>query len=530
MSLSHAIGQTVRKHGGASIGARQHLGRRHNIQAPVSGLNTSDAWAAMRPKYAIHLDNFFPESGAVVLRRGCREHATEVGNGEVLSLFAHESGTVSKMFAVGGGTLYEVSDNAAGTSLKSGLTSSRWQTAMHGGHTVMVNGEDDPLRILPAGTLAAAHGWSKASGQDSIPFAASQLYRVLPFKGRLFFLQKDTANLWYGGLGFVQGELTRFALDRVHPDGGNAIGLGTITIDSGDGVDDLLCIFFDSGAVIVYQGADISSSSSWSLVGIWKIGRLVGDKAVLKYGGDLIALTDDGVVSVTKLTTGGELEAGNMRGNLSHNIANRISEMNILYGDVTGWDAALHTPANWLVINVPVQGGIQYVRNTQTGAWCRFTGWNARCFTRWNRKLYYGGTDGRVYETNVGASDNGVPIEGDCRGAFQYLGSSADKRFTMARALVDADANVSFVLGTTTDFNEDGGLEAPTNIVTGGAKWNATKWNTAKWAGGVFSLQEWQSLNRDGTAISVRLRSSTTGARLRYYAADVIAERTQGLL
>ena len=539
MSIGYAINRAALQ--GADLGPRNSLGKRDTIQAPVGGWNTADAWASMKPKYAIQIDNYFPESGAVVLRRGSRVSATGAGTDYVQTLIPHQSGTVSKLYAVGGGQIWNVTNPSqvstlAAESVKDGsYASDRWRFAHFAGSTIMVNGEDPPERIQPDGTMAADHNWTKASGQDGLPFSASDLSQVLPFKGRLFFLQKDTANLWYGDLGAIQGDLTRFALDRVNADGGNAIGLGTITIDSGEGVDDLLCIFFDNGSVLVYQGTDITSSSDWDLVGLWKIGRLIGDKALTKFGGDLVAMTTDGYIPVTRLLQTGRVAHSSEIANLSSKIANTVTEKAALHGDTVGWDCVLHTNSNWLLFNVPAFGGEQHVMNTQTGAWCRFVGMDARCWAQWKDRLFFGGPGGSVLEANVGTNDNGNPIEGDVRGAFQYLGTAMDKRFTLARALIDSDADVTFTIGTVTDFNEEGGLEAPSSLRTGGAEWDEAEWGDdddpgSDWAGGTFSLQEWQALNRDGTAISVRLRSSTSGARMRYFATDIISETTHALL
>ena len=537
MSLAWAINKHAQR--GAVVGDRSAGGQRKTIQAPVDGWNTSDAYATMPPKYAVVLENFFPEAGSVSLRRGSRTTARGVGTGYVSTLIPHESGSVRRLYAVGGGQLWNVTNNAQvaidATSLKNGsYTSDRWRWASMAGHTIMVNGEDVPELILPDGSVAAANAaaWTKAAGQDAITFSASRLAHVLPFKGRVYFLEKDSPNLWYGNLGAVRGDLTRFALDRVHAEGGNAIGIDTVTVDAGSGVDDLLLIFFDTGSVLVYQGSDPTSAGVDGLrqVGIWKLGRLIGDRATVKYGGDLIAMTVDGYVSMKQTLQGGRVSVSRETSNISLKIANTITERYRQFGGNSGWDCVLFTPATWLLFSVPLEGGEQHVMNTQTGAWCRLTGMDARCWTVWNDRLFFGGPGGTVVEANVARDDDGDLIEGDVQGAFQYLGTAMDKRFTMARALVDSDGDVSFRIGVTTDFNDPGRLAAATEIATSGAEWDTAEWDVAEWAGGTFSLQEWQGLNEDGTAISVRLRSSTRGASLRYFACDVVTEPTIALL
>lgn len=532
MSLLAGIGKARRRYAGAHAGKPgPFTGKRYTIPAPVWGLNTRDGAASMDEKYAVKMDNYIADEGAVRLRKGCKRHTTGVGSGDVMALIPHQSGTVEKLFAAGSGGIYDITSTidslteAAGSALLSGQNSDRWLSAAFGGSTICCNDDenDDPIRFQPDGTLASAHSWTGTG------LSAGKLRHPLPFKGRMFFIENNSANLWYGGIGAVQGTLTSFAMDRVHPEGGNLIGMGSITVDAGSGVDDLACFFFDSGAAAVYQGTDISSATGWSLVGLWNLGRLIGDKALVKMGGELVALTTDGVVPLRTMLTGGRVQE-NKGAALSDAIAPSFTEAAQLYGNVTGWDSILHTPRKYLIFNIPAPNGQQYVMNTQNERWSRFTGWKAHCFARFKDRLWFGGPNGEVHEAGVGEEDAGVPIEGEVQGAPNYIRTAQEKRFTLARALVEADADVSFSLGATTDFVEAAPLDTTSQIVTEGANWDEAAWDDSEWAGGIFSLNEWQALNANGTALSIRLRSSTKGANIGYYATDVVVDEAEGIL
>jgi hypothetical protein len=59
------------------------------------------------------------------------------------------------------------------------------------------------------------------------------------------------------------------------------------------------------------------------------------------------------------------------------------------------------------IVNVPLTATQyeQYVRNTSTGAWCRFTGWNACTFGVFADRLYFGTPDGRLVLADTGQQD-----------------------------------------------------------------------------------------------------------------------------
>ena len=176
MSLARAIRRISQLHGPVSVGQRETIGRRNTIPAPTKGWNTRDPLADMNAAYAVVLDNFFPDRGAVRLRRGFTEHATGVGTGYVETLIPHYSGSVAKFYAIGGGSLYDITmSGAVSTALASSLTSNVWSWAAAGGSTILANGADTPMRIEPAGTIATAHGWTGIT-------TASNLNKPLAFK------------------------------------------------------------------------------------------------------------------------------------------------------------------------------------------------------------------------------------------------------------------------------------------------------------------------------------------------------------
>ena len=269
----------------------QGQGRRGVIPAPVMGWNSNDPEAAMEPIYAIHCENYFPERGRVASRRGSTDYATlPVSTNPVETLATVVNGATEKLYAFTSASVYDVSDPAAVTEAVSlGITEGRWRGATMNGHGIFVNGTDAPLTVDATNTWVA-HGWTGTG------LTASNLTQVAVHKRRLFFLEKDSANLWYGDLSAITGPLNKFNLGLVNAAGGNAMAVGSLSLDTGAGIDDLLVICMSRGHVLVYAGNDPSTISDWQLAGIFHLGAVIGDRPLIKLGGDLIAITADGYI------------------------------------------------------------------------------------------------------------------------------------------------------------------------------------------------------------------------------------------
>ena len=535
--LQHAA---VRASGKA---ARQGT-RRSSLPSPVKGLNTRDSLTDIKPGYALNLVNYFPSGQSLELRRGTLRHTERplpgasgassdrpgaLGSGAVRNVF---SAGPDRLYAVSStGRLVDVTDGDTGTRPLAVFTAgSRLSVADMNDHTILCNGTDFPARIGPAGRLTSDHGWH-APGLD-----VHLLSGVLSHKNRLFFLEKGTANLWYGGLFSVQGLLTRFPLSGVARGAGNAVALGDMTVDGGEGPDDRLFVFMESGDVLVYLGSDIASSDTWRLGGVYRLPPLVGDSPLVHLQGDLLALTRGGLVSMSSMQRKGR--AGALGSALTTNVFNRVEELADTYGGEVGWDLQVH--GNMLLVSVPVPGGLQLVMNTVTGAWCEFKGMDAHSWhSPDGEKLYYGGGDGHVYSAlddrakgtdhaNVGT---GQPIEGLVQFAYSNLRIPQSKHFKLARLLVESDAAIDYSAGVATDYDTSlPRASARISAASGSSQWNKAEWNKAEWGSAFARHRPWKAVNRFAVAVSMWLVSSTKGARVKIHNADLTYEVQQGTL
>lgn len=490
-----------------------------SIPAPVAGWNKRDPLFNMDPRFATIMDNYFPQTNFVELRNGSTSHATGVGSGAVETLFSYRSASLKKLLAAGGGAIYDAtSSGAVGAPLASGFTSNRWQTTNFNGRGFLVNGVDAP-QSYDGSTISAA-------GFTGSGLTPSDLFAVHPFKERLLFLENESASFWFGGVDAVTGSLSEFPLGSVHPEGGPAVAIGTLTIDGGSGIDDLLVIFMESGDVLVYAGTDPSSASTFALIGIFSIGRPIGSRPLVKLGPDLIVITSDGYIPLRQF-----LRIGRSQTNLaiSDTISGAVSDAVRDFGANFGWQAVLYPRANWLLFNVPrVENGQadQHVMNTLTGAWSRFTGMNASSWAVHDDLVYFGGTGGVVFLADDAASDNGSSIIGDAQSAYVYFGGRAVlKRFTNFRPVLSSDATVNVSMGLGVDFQDAVGVNAVQSIASAGTLWNTELWDTFLWAGGQTVQKGWQSAAEIGTAAAVRIKTETDNQSIRWFSTDVLFER-----
>ena len=270
--------------------------------------------------------------------------------------------------------------------LATSQNSDRWQAIPFGNRTILLNsGTDSPLRIEADGSITGVHGWTVETGQT---LDVADLFNAVPFKNRLIFIEKDSSDLWYGPLNGIQGELKKFPLGGVSPAGGNVLGAGTITLDGGQGPDDLFVVFMSSGAALIYSGTDINQANGFNKVGEFALGRLIGERPLVPFGNDLVAITTDGYVPVLELLRSSRGRTGGYL-NLSDTIASAVSRAVGLYGEDFGWQPVLYTDAKWLLFNIPAgQGTVQHVMNTQTRAWCRFRGLAAACWVTHGKRIF----------------------------------------------------------------------------------------------------------------------------------------------
>ena len=143
--------------------------------------------------------------------------------------------------------------------------------------------------------------------------------------------------------------------------------------------------------------------------------------------------------------------------------------------------------------------------NALTGAWCRFTGWNANCFEIFNNDLYFGGNDGTVNLAYSGGLDLGTPIAADMQCAFNYFDDPGRiKRVTMVQPLMVAGGSITPTISVDEDF-AIALATAPVSILVGGAAWDSAHWDVDKWPAGNITVIPWLSVEAIGHALAIHM-------------------------
>lgn len=498
--------------------AKRAVSQPVSLPAPVGGWNARDALPSMQPADAVILENWYPATTEVTLRNGYAKHVTGI-TGQVETLMAYSGAATDKLFAIAGGNVYDVtSQGAVGAAVVTGLTNSRWgycNIATSGGNFLsMANGVDAPRNYNgSAWSTPAITGVTATTLRDPILYAQRQ-----------FFIGNNSLKVWYLPVQSIAGAAAAVDVAPFMTKGGYIVAHGTWTIDAGNGVNDHYVIMTNKGQIIVYQGTDPTSSTTWSMVGVWDIGAPVGRRSLYKYAGDMLIISQDGVVPLS-----GALQSSRVqpRVAITDKIQYAISAAVTDYATNFGWQLMYVPTINQLWVNVPVQEGQnqqQYVMNTITGSWCNYTGWNANCMEMYNDEPYFGG-DGYVARAWYTSADDGNNITALGLQAFNNFNSAGSlKRFTMSRPIFRTDGSPAIYAGINIDFNTDIPTSSLTFTPVNYSNWDSALWDAGTWGGALSVLQNWQGLNGVGYYGAPIVKTAAANIQVRWVSTDIVIE------
>lgn len=522
------------------LNLRKTISKSTSLPAPVGGLNAFDTIALMPEKDAIIMRNFFPETYGVTVRRGCRVQSEGL-SGYVCTLMAHNNTTGdSRLFAVDQTDIWDVTSpgDVSGATPVRASSNPWWQYVSFGNaagtHLIAFNGVDNGFWYsngVVRELFALETPGPEPTEGEWVGIDPKKLVHVTAHQKRIWAVEKESTRGWYLEPEAVYGNAKSFDFGGCFTRGGYLQQLITWTTDSGFGPDDMLLAISSNGDVACYKGINPDSADTWALVGVYYVGATFTRRCATKFGGDVVFLTQYGVLTMNSILKGEEVITVNA---LSRKIQAVASELITAGSDRPGWSVHTYPAANMLIVNVPgvvLSQNMQLVCNLLTGAWTVFEGWQSLTFASLHASLFFA-TDSKVYRCWEGhldfvplTGDGGIPILAECQQAFSYFGSPGTlKHFKMLRPTVIYAGKFSYRAGANMDFDFE---TVPPPAATGTSNygvWDESLWDTTDvWSGGSQSAKQWVSIVGIGFAAACRIRVETS-SELTWVTTDWIIE------
>lgn len=415
------------------------------VPAPVAGVDARAPTGNMPPENCLYTYNMMPAEYGMVLRDGYRRWTQIPDEGGQLGVYSmlpfqgvlegHED---DRLFAVTNEGIWDAT--TYNTPVKKLGFTDQTEGAGHGvyAHYIDQAGAEFLLFAdLKNGLFeyeASTDSWGPATNItgptiDEITFAVVH-------KQRLWVVERDKSSAWYLPVASKDGAAEEFYFGSKFPHGGRLIGLFNWTVDGGLGVDDFLVAISHSGDVVVYQGEDPSSATTWSVRGTYFVGELPeGRRVASEYSGDLYILSTFGLISMKDLIRGVD-QQNPSETSLAFRVARPLRD-SMRDGRLQefGWEPTFLPSVGNLVVMTPFGDGrdpIQYVMNLSTEGWGFWRDVPALSIAEWERDVYLGDFDGNVWimdsdydgGTNESGS-NGSPIEFSLVSSTSDLGSPA---------------------------------------------------------------------------------------------------------
>jgi hypothetical protein len=434
----------------------------------------------------------------------------------VESMFSYQSGGQNTFFASDETAVYDITTPVSATEPPapaiSGQTSGYYSAcpfSTSGGQFLYILNGTDEIQLYNGSSWQAING---SSTPAITGVSTEDLIQASVYRNRLFFVEKQSMNIWYPAVGALGGALSNITMSGIYRRGGAVLFVATWSLDAGDGIDDKFVVVSTEGEVAVFEGSNPSGTTDaeWNIVGVYDCARPMGKNGFMRVGGDLLILTEEGAVPLTAI----------MRKDPAALALNAVSRpiepewrREAIRRRSLPWEMVKWSERNMGLVNVPatsdVDGRYCYVVNLESGAWARRIGWDARCLHVFTGIAYFGTNDGRIMAAEVGGLDDGDPYECVLVNAFDHFDNPGrHKTATSARMTFTADRDFLPLISASSDYSID--LPPPPDSIPpfGQDVWDVALWDEATWdASGVeIPIIRWATLGRGGFAIAWQIQ------------------------
>jgi hypothetical protein len=400
--------------------------------------------------------------------------------------------------------LYDVSSAGAGSELATGFTNGRWQwvpfSNSAGNWICFVNGADGFW----------TYDGSAIAEQTLTTVTADNCVAIANHMQRIWLVEENSLDAYYLATNAISGAGTKYNFSYEFVRGGKIMALGSWTRDGGSGPDDLFVVLASTGECLIYSGTDPSSANTWARVGRFQLPRPIGRRCLAKYGADLLVLTEQGLLSMADIMA--KADSQQSANAVTDKISNAFKLTASAYGTQFGWQVVEYPAQNLLIINIPTEeraSAEQFVMNTRTGAWARWTGIDVGCWGRLSSEIYAGTSVSTTVQYGEALMDDNEAIEALCVQAYNAFGDPKRKRFLRVRPQLRKSIDYKPLVRLLFEFDPNRPDVTAPVAVASGPTWDEVYWDVEFWGGQTTSTFNWLAINGHGVAAALVIASSS---------------------
>jgi hypothetical protein len=476
--------------------------------APLMGWVTNQNLLAQDKASALVLDNFYPTETGISPRGGLVKFVTIPARCEYLMEYA---GVTSLYFAATETAIYRYDDSDSGVNITSADITG--QSSSNYSHVNLINSGGRFLKIVNGVNQERLFNGTSWSIPTITGISTALLSHVWLYGKRAFYIEKDTMNAWYLGVDAIQGAATLLPLTSIFSEGGSLLFGTTFSTDTGSGLDDLCVFVTTNGEVALYSGNP--ADDTWTLQGVFNIGKPIGKNAFFHVGGDPIIATKEGLIPLSSSFKKDRSQA--KLDSFSYAIEPTYNLAVIESGNFSRWIVQKFSVQDKLLIAPPLNSstgrGDIFVKNLKTNAWCRYTNWSPASLAVMNDTLWIGDNNGNIFKADVGGLDDAQSFE--CKLAYAFDNLIEDgrvKQITRGKETWRYRTDFFSKISVATDYATQ--FPTPPNVVPvsekNSSKWDVSPWDTTPWGGGdqaQYKIREiWGNLNAVGENFSIQVQ------------------------